>query len=81
MLKCVLFIAVALPSTAPAADYINGNSNYVERRICHSEQSGGVYCMDVPPIEKLTTNCDVGVDCHHMESGQHYSLQRPLNTN
>lgn len=78
MLKYALFIVVALPSMVPAADYIEGRSTYSERRMCNSEQSGAIYCVVSPPLEKLTTDCDAGVDCHHMESGQHYSLQRPL---
>ena len=78
MLKYALFIVISVPSMAPAADYIEGRSTHTERRICDSDQSGATYCVDAPPLEKLTTDCTAGVDCHHMESGQHYSSQRPL---
>jgi hypothetical protein len=48
-----------------------------DNKYCGREQSGAEYTVDVP-LEKFTTDCDAGVDCHHMQSGQHYSVQSPL---
>lgn len=78
MIKYMFAIAAFLPSVALGADYIEGTSTHMHQRICKSEQSGAVYCIQAPPLEKLTTDCDPGVDCHHMQSGQHYSVQRPV---
>ena len=77
MFKYALLIGFMLPTYASAADYIEhyGNKNST----CPSDQGGNRYCIDAPPVEKLITDCSPGVDCHHMESGHHYSVQRPVN--
>lgn len=75
MFRYALFIGLMLPACASAADYIVYSG---EKRHCPMDQAGNQYCIDAPPVEKLITDCDPGVDCHHMQSGQHYSLQSPL---
>ncbi len=75
MFKYAFLIGLILPVSASAADYI-----VIERHAprCPMDQSGNRYCVVVPPVEKLITDCDPGVNCHHMQSGQHYSVQRPV---
>jgi hypothetical protein len=68
--------ASVMPATGWAADYIVQQDRHAPN--CPSQQSGLVYCVQTPPVEKLITDCDDGLDCHHMESGQHYSLQHPV---
>jgi hypothetical protein len=68
--------ALFIPGLGRAADMIVEEGRHAPN--CPSEQSGTLYCVETPPVEKLITDCDAGVDCHHMESGQHYSLQRPV---
>ena len=72
MIKYALLASLALPVLAHAADYSGA-----ARANCRLEQSGNGYCT-VRPIEKRITNCDPGVDCRHMESGAHYSVQAPV---
>jgi hypothetical protein len=76
MFKYVLLAGLAvLPFSASAADYIAVERNHAA---CPMDQSGNSYCVVTPPVEKLITDCDPGVDCHHMQSGHHYSVQRPV---
>lgn len=75
MLKYALLIGLTLPAFAFAADY-NASGDF-SRKGCRMDQSGNRYCI-VPPIEKRITNCDPGVNCQHMESGAHYSVQAPV---
>jgi hypothetical protein len=75
MFKYAFLACLILPLSASAADYIVRGHH---QKDCHYEQWGNKYCVVTPPVEKLITNCDPGVDCHHMESGQHYSVQRPV---
>ncbi len=78
MFKYAFLIGLLLPACASAADDIQANRS---GSACPLDQAGNRYCLDVPPVEKLITNCQPGQDCHHMESGQHYSLQRPVELN
>jgi hypothetical protein len=78
MFKYALLISLVLPACASAADYIEHSSNRSHAN-CPSDQGGNRYCIDTPPVEKRITDCDPGVDCHHMQSGHHYSVQSPVN--
>ncbi|MDB5524672.1 MAG: hypothetical protein JWM58_2435 [Rhizobium sp.] len=78
MLKYALLIGLVLPVSASAADYIQGSDGLREERGCPSEQNGNHYCIDAPPVEKVTTDCEPGMNCTHMQSGQHYSIQSPV---
>jgi hypothetical protein len=75
MFKFGFLVALVLPLSASAADYVVSEHRAVS---CPLQQSGSRYCVVVPPVEKLITDCDPGVDCHHMQSGQHYSVQSPV---
>lgn len=77
MFRFALLISLAVPTLASAADYIEGSRSHLN---CPAEPSGNHYCVEAPPVEKLITDCDPGVDCHHMQSGQHYSVQSPVNS-
>lgn len=74
MFKFAILVGLLLPLSASAADYVV-NRHHAPK--CPLDQSGNRYCVVKPPVEKLVTDCDRGVDCHHMQSGQHYSLQSP----
>jgi hypothetical protein len=76
--KYAFLIALALPAVASAADYVVESN---DKPRCPTEQTGQVYCVISPPLEKLVSDCEPGKDCHHMESGQHYSLQKPVVAN
>jgi hypothetical protein len=80
MFKYALLIGFLLPTCASAADMIQQASRS-SGQSCPMDQSGNRYCIDAPPVEKLITDCDPGKDCHHMESGQHYSVQSPITFN
>ena len=80
MFKYAVLIGLMLPTYASAADYIQSERTSQKSR-CAQEQWGNHYCVVVPPVEKMITDCDPGVNCHHMESGQHYSIQSPIEVN
>ena len=71
MSKYLLFLAfVSAASTAGACGLDGGN--------CQRMQSGDEYVVQQRPVEKIITDCDPGVDCRHMQSGHHYSQQKPV---
>lgn len=70
MSKFLLFFAILSSASAASACGLDG-------RKCERMQSGDEYVVQQRPVEKITTDCDPGVDCHHMQSGQHYSQQKP----
>jgi len=73
MFKYALLIGLVLPVSALAADYVEGER---VARNCPMDQSGNRYCRELP-VEKFITDCEPGMDCHHMQSGAHYSVQTP----
>jgi hypothetical protein len=75
MFKYALLIGLMLPAYASAADYA---TRYSDQPSCRSDQAGNRYCVTTLPVEKLITDCAPGVNCHHMQSGQHYSVQSPI---
>jgi hypothetical protein len=77
MLKYALLIGLVLPNDAFAADYIIQEDG--SGKNCPLEQWGNRYCQEVP-VEKVTTDCNFGAECHHMQSGQHYTQQTPIIT-
>jgi hypothetical protein len=71
MLRFALALGLALSAQSAGACGLDSDS------ACQREQSGAEYRLDVP-TEKFITDCDAGVNCTHMQSGQHYSVQTPL---
>ena len=71
MTKYLLILGILASANGAAACGLQDDT------ACSREQSGAQYAIEVP-TEKFITNCDPGVDCHHMDSGQHYSLQAPI---
>ena len=79
MLKFLLVIVALMPISAMGADYIESEGAVVKHhhKHCPMAQDGTRHCVE-GPVERWITDCDFGVECHHMQSGQHYTTQRPV---
>jgi hypothetical protein len=81
MIRLLSIAALILPTCASAADLVSyqtsSQTTVVMARNCHIDEIGQKYCVEVP-LEKIITDCEPGMNCTHMQSGQHYSQQSPV---